>query len=95
MKGITFFEPKRAGAIPAFLDHTDAATRRSVGRLKELIEDFGEDVDAALLFKALTTHDLARIVAFFIESDTVKELKTINIENFEICENNDLQPCPN
>jgi hypothetical protein len=50
MQGITIFEPTRHGVIPEYFNHTDAVTRQSVNSLKELIEDFGEELDAAIIY---------------------------------------------
>lgn len=84
MQGITIFEPKRQGAMPDFLDHTDMATRRSVNRFNELIENYEEDLDAAVLYRSMTSNDMARVLAFMVDTKFYNNNNIINIENFEL-----------
>ena len=84
MDGITVYEPKRRGAFPEFLDHTDNATRRSVDRFNDLLNSYDTELDAAILYKSMTANDMARVLAFFVKTKFYDSNNIINIESIEI-----------
>jgi hypothetical protein len=63
--------------LPKFPLNTPSETVRAVNRFKQLIEQYGEDLDAGILFKSMTNSDMARVVAFLIETNFINKKITI------------------